>query len=218
MFKRIFSALSGKKTPRPSSFEVTPVAPTLETKEYLITAYDAYGREIKIARSEWREKVFLPNLQQKWNEAGDLYNQIIWDLNDGLVEDLLPATERLLEIDDIPERSYTIRGIVLMKNGLLDAAEDVLREGIAKAGETGVLLTNLSKVFAERGNQTRADEILWRAIQADPNQDNGMLWWASIQRERDGEAGYLQALCAVAELPGSWRAKLWLARHHLGNL
>ena len=41
------------------------------------------------------------------------------------------------------------------------------------------------------------------------------MWWASIMRERSGEVGYLQALRTAAALPGSWRAQLWLARHHL---
>ncbi|MBS1132062.1 MAG: hypothetical protein H6R16_3064, partial [Proteobacteria bacterium] len=187
MLKRILSALSGKKVPPTASSPVAPIASTFGPKEGLITVYDAYGREIKITRNEWRDKVFLPNLQQKWNEAGELYNLIISGLNDGFAADLLPATERLLEIDDIPERSHTIRGIVLMKNGLLDAAEDVLRAGMVKAGETATLLTNLAKVFAERGNQARADETLWQAVQADPNMDNGLLWWAAIQRDRGGE-------------------------------
>lgn len=215
MLKRILSALSGKKAPPIASSQAAPVASTPETNEELITVYDAYGREIKITRSEWKDKVFLPNLQQKWNEPEELYNLIVAGLNDGFAAGLLSASERLLDIDDVPERSYTIRGIVLMKNGLLDAAEDALREGMAKAGKTGVLLTNLAKVFAERGNQTRADETLWQAIEADPNQDNGLIWWATIQRERGGEAGYLQALRTAAALPGSWRAKLWLARHHI---
>lgn len=215
MLKRIFSALSGKKAAAAVSSQIAPVTATVEAKEELITVYDAYGRELKIERSEWRDKVFLPNLQQKRNNTGELYNLIISGLNDGFAADLLPASGRLLEIDDNPERSYTIHGIVLMKNGQLDAAEDAFREGIAKAGETSVLLTNLAKVFAERDNQSGAHETLWKAVQADPNQDNGLLWWAAIQRERCGEAGYVQALRTVAALPGSWRAKLWLARHHL---
>ncbi|CPR17952.1 tetratricopeptide repeat protein [Brenneria goodwinii] len=136
-------------------------------------------------------------------------------MNDGFAADLIPAAERLVEIDDIPERSHVILGIVLMKNGRLDDAERALRAGIEKSGATGTLLTNLAKVFAERGEDARADETLWQAMQADPNQDNGLLWWAAIQQEHEGEAGYLTALRTVAALPGSWRAQLWLARHHL---
>lgn len=215
MFKRILSALRGNKAATTVSSQAASVTSTVEAKEELITAYDVYGRELKINRSEWHDKVFLPNLQHKWNNAGELYNSIVSGLTDGFAADLLPASERLLEIDDDPERSHTIRGIVLMKNGLLDAAEDAFRKGMTKAGETGVLLTNLAKVFAERNDQIGADKTLWQAVQADPNQENGLLWWAAIQRERGGEDGYVEALRTAAAQPGSWRAKLWLARHHL---
>ncbi|MFM9427639.1 Tfp pilus assembly protein PilF [Variovorax sp. GrIS 2.14] len=218
MFKRIFSALSGKS----GKTSVSTIASPAESKasrstgnRELISAYDAYGREVKIAPKEWRDKIFLPNLQQKWNDANELYGLILSGLNDGFATDLRPAAERLVEIDSIPERSHSVLGIVLMKNGQLDAAEATLRAGIAKAGATGTLLTNLAKVFAERGEQAQADKTLWQAVQADPNQRNGLGWWAVIQRERDGEAGYLRALSTAAALPGSWLAQLWLARHHL---
>lgn len=217
MFKRILSALSHKRDDAVAAASSKPTqeaGPEVINRE-LITVYDAYGREMKITRGDWRDKVFLPDLQKKRNNAAELYNLIVSGLNDGFAADLMPAAARLVEIDDIPERSYTIQGIVQMKNGQLDAAEATLRAGIAKAGQTGTLLTNLAKVFSERGDQARADETLWQAVQTDPNQDNGLLWWATIQRERGGEAAYLQALRTVAALPGSWRAQLWLARYHL---
>lgn len=216
MFKRILSALTGKnEPPAPAAQAPAPAQPASPAREELITVYDAYGREVQIARGDWREKMLLPNLQLKWDKPDELYTMIISALNDGFAADLLPAAERLLAIDTIPERSHTIHGIVLMKNRQIDAAEATLRAGMRKVGETGTLLTNLAKVFAERGEQAKADETLWQAVQADPNQDNGLLWWATIQRDRDGEPGYLQALRTAAALPRSWRAQLWLARHHL---
>ncbi|WP_227247507.1 tetratricopeptide repeat protein [Paraburkholderia caribensis] len=217
MFKRILSVLRGEKADAATIASSGPAEarhPQTANGE-LITVYDAYGREMKIPRGEWREKVFLPNLKEKWNNAAELYSQIISGLNNGFAADLMTAAARLVEIDDVPERCYTIQGIVQMKNGQIDAAEATLRAGMAKAGETGTLLTNLAKVFAERGDETRAYEILWRAVRADPNQDNGLLWWVAVQREHGGEEAYLQALRTVAALPGSWRAQLWLARHHL---
>lgn len=214
MFKRLLSAISGKKAAKQP-----PAAPATESTsdDELIVAYDAYGREMQIPRREWREKIFLPSLEEKRDDAAGLYQVIINGLNDGFAADLIPAAARLVEIDDIPERSHTIQGIVLMQNGELSAAENTLRAGIAKVGETGTLLTNLAKVFAERGEEERADQTLWQAIQADPNQDNGLMWWLSIQQERGGEQAYLAGLKRVAVLPGSWRAQLWLARHHLEN-
>lgn len=217
MLKRILSALTGKKSAPPTIDPKThaDITESQLSNGDLVTVYDAYGREIRITRAEWREKVFLPNLQQKWDKAPELYNLIIAGLNDGFAADLVKAAARLVEIDDNPERSHVVQGIVQMKNGQPGLAEATLRAGMAKVGETGSLLTNLAKVFTERGEQDLADQTLWRAIQADPNQDNGMLWWAAIQRERKGEKGYLDALRAVSALPGSWRAQLWLARHHL---
>jgi Flp pilus assembly protein TadD len=111
-----------------------------------------------------------------------------------------------VEIDDDPERSHTIQGIVLMENKRLVEAESTLQAGIAKVGATGTLLTNLAKVFSHKGDDARAEELLWQAIEADPNLDNGLLWWASIKQEREGEAGYVAGLRTVAALPGSWRA------------
>ena len=217
MFKRILSALGGKKsrTSTPVSSAHPEATPPQPADNELITVYDSYGREMKITRNEWRDQVFLPNLQEKWRSADELYSLIISGLNDGFVADLIPAAAQLVEIDSNPERSHVIQGIVLMENGQLDAAENTLRTGMAKVGATGTLLTNLAKVFSERGEPVLADETLWRAIQADPNLENGLLWWAAMQRERAGEAGYLEALRSVAALPGSWRAPLWLARHCL---
>lgn len=207
MFKRLLSALSGKNSP--------PVTETRPGGKEMITVYDAYGRELNITRNEWHDKMFLPSLKQQWNDPDELYRLIISGLDDGFAADLQRAAERLLQIDTMPERSHTMLGIVLLKNGEYDAAEATLRAGMEKVGETGTLLTNLAKVHAERGDEAQADETLWRAVQADPNQENGLMWWASIQQERDGEAGYLNALHTAAALPGSWRAQLWLARHHL---
>jgi len=211
MFKRLLSALTGQKPASPAPAPAPAPTPTPAT----ITVHDAYGRELTIARQEWREKVFGPNLRLQWDAPDALYQLVISGLNDGFNADVLPAAERLLAIDPIAERSHTLLGIVQMKNGQLDAAEATLQAGMARAGRTGTLLTNLAKVTSLRGDQVGAQDILWQALQADPNQDNGLLWWAAIERERGGDAGHLQAMQRVAALPGSWRAQLWLARHHL---
>lgn len=189
--------------------------PTPAPAQDLVTAYDAYGRELRISRADWRDKILLPQLRRHWDDADELYRLLISGLNDGLAADLQPAAARLVEIDTNPERSHAVEGIVCLRNERIEQAEATLRAGIEQAGPTGTLLTNLAKVYAARGEQARADETLWQAVQADPNQDNGLLWWAVRQRERGGEDAYLAALREAAKLPGSWRARLWLARHHL---
>jgi len=46
----------------------------------------------------------------------------------------------------------------------------------------------------------------------DPNQENGLLWYAAIQKERGGISAANEAFQKIADQPGSWRARLWLAR------
>lgn len=214
MFKRIMDRLSGKKTdqaaPPASASTATP-----PNEQDLITVYDAYGREMKITRADWRDKLFLPQLKSSWDQPDALYSLILNGINDGMVDEVKAASARLLTIDPIPERSGTMRAIVMLKLGRLDDAEAILRETMQKVGETGTLLTNLAKVEAERGEHEKAEATLWKAIEREPNLDNGLMWWAGIHKDRGGDEAYVSALRRVAELPGSWRAQLWLARNHL---
>ena len=77
------------------------------------------------------------------------------------------------------------------------------------------MLTNVAKVQERRGAKREARATLRRALELDPNQDNGLLWWASDAREAGGDSEYVAALEAIAVLPGAWRPQLWLAREKL---
>ena len=82
-------------------------------------------------------------------------------------------------------------------------------------GASGVVLTNLAKVQAHKGKDDLSEAVLWNALQADPNQDNGLAWWGALHYERGGEMAYVEAMGKVAKVDGSWRPQLWLARRHL---
>lgn len=62
MFKRLFAALRGKQDERQPDHSATAAAPAGLPDEELVTVYDAEGRELQITLSDWRDKVFLPNL------------------------------------------------------------------------------------------------------------------------------------------------------------
>ena len=104
-----------------------------------------------------------------------------------------------------------------MKTGDLDGAEDAFQQFIRKNGPTGSLLTNLAKVYFERGQTERSESVLWEGLNLDPNQENGLMWWATIQGERNGKTGFLDAVRKAAEISSSWRPQLWLARNCLEN-
>lgn len=183
-----------------------------EADQNLIRVFDEFGRELLITKEQWRTNVLPGSLRSNWDKPDQLYSIIIGSLNDGFFADVLEAAGHLFEIDPIPTRGVCAYGIVLMKNHRFDDAEAVFLSNIRKYGEVGVVLTNLAKVYAARNERQKTDETLWKALTLDPNQDNGLYWYAANCREQSGEGAWLEAIARVAELPGSWRPQLWLAR------
>ena len=203
---RTLAKLSAVKTQEPSDPSKDP---------NMIRVFDAYGRELFISKDEWRKNILPGSIQSNWNKPDELYGIILNSLNDGFRSEILDAAKQLFKIDHDYVRGACVWGIVLMEEGRLDEAEKVFRDFISKHGEDGSILTNLAKVFAKRNDHAKSEEILWHALEVDPNQDNGMGWYWIIHKERGGEAAGEEALRRIAAIPKSWRAQLWLAREAL---
>jgi tetratricopeptide (TPR) repeat protein len=214
----IFNKLFPKAPPSNVSPAQTNSDPASDPN--MIRVFDKFGKEMFIAKQDWRDKVLPGNLQQNWNNPDELYSIIVSSLNDGFRTDIIKASEHLYKIDSNFVRGACIWGIVLMEEGRLDEAEKVFSDYVTKHGLDGVILTNLAKVYSRKKDDKKAEETLLQGLQIDPNQDNGLGWYEVMQREKGGEAAGLDALRKIAELPASWRAQLWLARAKLaaGNL
>lgn len=191
--------------------ESSPKEPTAD----MIRVHDEYGRELLLTRDQWRTNVLLGAIQSHWDDPEQLYITIVQALRDGFRADIVAAAQHLYQTDPNKERAATVWAIVLMEEGRLGEAQTVLHDFITQHGESGVILTNLAKVFSKRGEDAQAEATLWQALQLDPNQDNGMGWYGLIYKERGGDEAWLDAMRRVAALPGSWRAQLWLARNAL---
>src|SRR2546421_6697817 len=153
----------------------------------LIRVYDGYGRELFITKEQWRTNVLPGTIQSNWDKPEQLYSVIVGSLNDGFRSDVLEAAKHLYSIDTVPVRGACVWGIVLMEEGRFDEAEKVFRDFITKHGEDGSILTNLAKVYARRKDDAKAEQILWHALEVDPNQDNGLGWYWIMHKERSGE-------------------------------
>ena len=182
----------------------------------MMKVWDAYGRVGEIPREEWRTKVLPVNFQNAWNNADQLSSLINNALNDGFVPDCLEPARQLHRIDSNAQRGTTYLAVILIQLKAFDEAEKVITSTLQKHGDDGVLLTNLAKAQSGKGDEALAERTLWRALEIDPNLDNGLMWYSAIHRERGGENAGQEAFRRVAALPGSWRAQLWLARAALG--
>lgn len=183
----------------------------------VIEVYDESGQKYLISKSTYRRKLLLQQFRDAGDDPDKLYGAIVIALQDGFEQGCLDAAKKLYQIDRNLERSTAIMGIVLMRNGKLNEAQRVLEDYLNNVGESGVILTNLAKVFAGRGMEEQSFQTLWRALYIDPNQENGLEWWGAIHRERNGDEGFASAMKQAAGIEGSWRPQLWIARDDLGN-
>lgn len=195
--------------------QAQPPEPEAPAGPEMMQVHDAYGRRIQIPRQQWLETVVMTNIEKAWSDPDKLAGMIMGAFNDGFFSEMTAPAERLAEIDPNPQRGATLVSICYLRTKRVDDAERVLNEHIAQHGESGVILTNLAKVHAERQDEQQTIETLWRALELDPNQENAVQWHAAAQREIKGEEGELKALKDIAALKGSWRAQLWLARRAL---
>ncbi len=196
--------------------------PAVETPQLppTIRAFDQNGQPVEVPREEWRTNV-LPNMvKEVYDQPDQLYMLLVNSLNDGFVEEMIDPAQHLYSTDTVPARGACMWAIVLLQQNRLDEAEQVLEGYLKQHGEEGSVLVNLAKVFATRGDHDRAQATLWRGIELEPNQENGINWYGAVAQEQGGDQAARAALERIRVLAGSWRAQMWLARAELaqGNL
>ena len=177
-----------------------------------VRAFDQDGREVIVPREEWRTNVLPGMIKEAWDQPEQLYILLLNSLNDGFLGEMEEAARHLYETDTVLARGACMWGVVLLQMGRLDEAERVLEGFLATNGEEASVMTNLAKVLAAKGYAERAETTLWRALELDPNLDNGLGWYVSTEQQRGGDEAAKAALERIRALPGSWRAQLWLAR------
>ncbi len=223
LFRTIFgpeinSELDPPFLPPPLALDQSP-PPDLSVGDP-IKAFDHFGREIFVPRQEWIESVILPNLKRVWNQPDGLAGFLINAFSDGIFREVEVAANHLHLTDPTPSRGTTLLGVIYLETDRPADAEHLFAAHIQTHGEDGLILTNLAKAQSAMGWEQESIQTLWHALELDPNQDNGLGWYEVIHREHGGLSASIAALKRVAALPGSWRARLWLAHAELeaGNL
>lgn len=203
-----------------NSRELGEVQAAATTPSDSVRAFDQYGREVMVPRDEWRTNVIPNMLKEAWDNPDQLYVMILNSLTDGFAPEMLEAGQHLAETDTVAARGACMYGNVLMQLGRRDEAKKVFEQFTAAKGEDGSILVNLARLYAEEGEAVRSMATLERAVEIEPNHDNGLGWLAAQANERGGEAAVRETLEKIAASPLSWRAQLWLARGELstGNL
>jgi len=203
-----------KSVPDRASSSAPPAAPA-SPKEESVRVVDTQGQEHFITRDQYRTNVLVGGLRKSWNNPDALYKLIVGAVRDGFGAEVVEACEHLYRTDSNPHRAACLWGLALMGDHRMVEAEKVYQTCLATHGDEVFVLTNLAKLHSARKDDFKAEEILWRALELDPNQHSGVHWYHSMYKERQGTEGGLKALERIAGIPGSWRPQLWLARASL---
>jgi tetratricopeptide (TPR) repeat protein len=205
-------------SPDPKAIGAKPPAqPAPVTDERVVRVYDQFGRTITVGREAWRKDVLLPNLAANHDKPEALYELILTALNDDFAPDVLEAARRLADIDPQPQRGATLLGAVLLQLKDHAGARTVLERAIATHGPDAYLLSNLARALAALGEPERAESLIWRALELDPNEASSLNWMIANLGAKGGQQSVLAAYARAAEFAGSWRPQLWLAREALAR-
>jgi tetratricopeptide (TPR) repeat protein len=71
----------------------------------------------------------------------------------------------------------------------------------------------LKRLFGMQKREPNEMEIVWEALETDPNLEPAVRRYESGFRDYAGEEAGIAALTRIARIPGSWRAQLWLGQH-----
>ncbi|MCY3002012.1 MAG: hypothetical protein NTV21_09420 [Planctomycetota bacterium] len=180
-----------------------------------ITVFDQQGQPRELPRQEFLDKVLPKLLEAAWGNADQLYQQIVFALENGLHDGVLKAAERLDELDGGAERGKVLLSATQFQTGQHDAAEATLRASLEKNGESSIAVVNLARMRQARGDVDGAQTLLSRALELDANQENALGWSCQLMQEAGGEEAVVEFLEDLSKGPGNWRATLWLAQQKL---
>lgn len=217
-FRKLFSPKPNSPAPADSSpVNSTPPADPASAApaDDQVATHDAYGRETRLSKTQWRDQVLLPRLTQLRDQPDALFPALAQALQLGFAADVLDHAAHLSATDPRPERGPVLHAAALILSGRAADALPLLEGLLARLGENADALARLGQARVALGDRDGSAEALWRALQADPNHDLALGLYQGLRREQGGEPAALAAFRQVADLPDAWRARLWLARDRL---
>jgi len=178
----------------------------------LLEAVDGLGRRVQMTREEYRTKVIPELVKAHGSDPQQLSAVIMQGVQQGFATDLVGAANRLVVIDEDPERALTILAVTQRDAGDLEASEFTLKELLQKRPDSAAPRVGLAMLAHHRGDLAGCEKLMWQAVEADPNHADAVHGWLQIRHQQVGDEGYRAEVDKLVALPGTWRPQLWRAR------
>ena len=198
--------------PAPAAAPAAAAAADKTEPPAFVEATDAFGRRVRLPREEYKKNVLPELVKAHNNDPERLVAVILQAVRDGMAGEVIAAANRLTVVDKDVDRALSVLGVVLRDAGELDAAESTMKELLQKRPDSPNARVGLAMIAEKRGLVSRAEELLWEALQKDCNHADAVHCLLQLRHRAVGDSGYRAEIEKIAALPGSWRAQLWLAR------
>lgn len=160
-----------------------------------------------------REVARDPELESARTDPDKLAALLTERVRDGAARAVVAWAEHLFRIDPDPQRRYALTARVLTKAGQFSKAEKILERYEKLYGEDAVVLVARADIAEERKLTARTEELLWSALQKQP--DDAVLLERFLAAAGTNRR---EALERAATLPGARRARLYLAHELIRDL
>ncbi|RCV55915.1 hypothetical protein [Marinitenerispora sediminis] len=154
-------------------------------------------------RGELAERV-----AEAWHDPERLRSLVLGALDGGSGREVLPAAERLREIDEDAERGTLVLALALRGCAEHRRAEDVLLRHIRTHGGGADTWFALAPLASWRGSTADVDTALDNALRYDPDHADALAWGYKHQARRHGDEHAVRWLTERSRQ--SWRATVML--------
>lgn len=177
----------------------------------LVELSDGSGATFLISKDQYRDQVLPYDLKDNWDDPDKLYATIVFAVQRGLASHTVEASGRLIEIDNLSQRSCLLRAGILLTTDKKDQAQALLDEYIRRHGPSGAVLLDLAKIYVAKKQVRKAEAALWKSLTLEPNVQETLEWWVTTHEAHQGRPGYVAALKKASAIKGSFRPQLYLA-------
>lgn len=177
----------------------------------IINFDDTTGRTVSMTRAELRDRYIPDQLQSHWHDAEGLARIAQIATGAGLPASALEITARLIIIDRNPVRGVALHADALRHAGRLDDAREVCLKFESSFGDAGSVLYVLAHIEEDLGNDDAMREIIWRAVQADPNTAVVLDWWIRVEIQQTSTT-IDECLRRASQIEQAWLPLLRAAR------
>ena len=190
-------------------------SPAAAAAEEGVRAFDQAGRELRLPRDVYWQQILAPAIGRSRDDAATLAVALRNGLNEGFATQLLPAAQRLLELEPGSERSRALLGMTQLELGDWSAAAATLASLTGASPWIATARHAQARIAKQRGEDARAIELLEAALAADPGHAAAFEALRQEQEERGGAAARDAWLDRCHAQGASWRASVQVAQRHV---